>query len=288
MCRLYGMIASDPTKVECTLIHAQNALMIQSRSDRSGRSHTDGWGISYYSNGLPHLERRATAAFSDLHFATTAEKVYAHTVVAHVRRATVGAVSLQNTHPFTYRQWSFAHNGTVSAFADLEARLLSEFVPRLRPLRVGETDSETAFLWLLSRLNRAGCDIDSVKMDCPRMVEEFNKSVSWLAGECLQIRPDKVPRLNFLVTNGQMLLASRLNRSLFWVERDGIHDCEICGIPHIHARHDHPYRAVVVASEPITDETWREIPEAHVLLVTPGLRVRLAPLRVDSGVSVGS
>ena len=37
--------------------------------------------------------------------------------VAHVRKATVGAPGLQNTHPFKRvlwgRDWVFAHNGTL-------------------------------------------------------------------------------------------------------------------------------------------------------------------------------
>jgi hypothetical protein len=43
MCRLYGFRATEPTKIECTLVHAQNALIIQSYRDQSGTSHLNGW-----------------------------------------------------------------------------------------------------------------------------------------------------------------------------------------------------------------------------------------------------
>jgi len=282
MCRLYGMIASDPTKVECTLIHAQNALMIQSRSDLSGVSHTDGWGIGYYSNCLPKVERRATAAYTDLHFASTVEKVYARVVLAHVRRATVGGVSTENTHPFNYGRWTFAHNGTVSAFSEMADVLARETLPNLRAQRVGSTDSEASFYWMLSRLSRAGIDIESEEApDTDRLLEAFRSGVHRLAVEGRERRPDQVPRLNFLLTNGRVLLASRLNRTLFRVERDGIHDCEICGIPHIHAG-KHPYRAVVLASEQISAEPWQAVPDAHTLLVTPKLEVHVSPLGLES------
>ncbi len=33
MCRLYAMHANEPTRVECGLVIAQNALMTQSQSD---------------------------------------------------------------------------------------------------------------------------------------------------------------------------------------------------------------------------------------------------------------
>ena len=115
MCRHYCFRANAPTKVECTLIRAQNALISQSRADRRGVAHPDGWGVAVYDNDHPWIERRAAAAYEDLHFSTTAERVYAETVVAHVRKATVGEPSLANTHPFAHACWTFTHNGTVTA-----------------------------------------------------------------------------------------------------------------------------------------------------------------------------
>ncbi len=55
MCRIYGFRSNEPTKVECTLVHAQNALLAQSRSDHVGKSHPHGWGIGLYENGAPTL-----------------------------------------------------------------------------------------------------------------------------------------------------------------------------------------------------------------------------------------
>ena len=66
MCRLYGFRASEATKVECSLIHAQNALLLQSRSDMMGREHADGWGLASYRNSEISLEHRDTAAFEDV------------------------------------------------------------------------------------------------------------------------------------------------------------------------------------------------------------------------------
>ena len=68
MCRLYGFRANEPTKVECTLVHAQNALLLQSQSDQRGKSHPDGWGISAYQGERPWCERHALAAYEDAPF----------------------------------------------------------------------------------------------------------------------------------------------------------------------------------------------------------------------------
>jgi predicted glutamine amidotransferase len=116
MCRHYGFRANEQTKVECTLVHAQNALLTRSRSDLRGKTHTDGWGIAFYDQERPEVERRATAAFDDVHFNAIAVRLYAKTVVAHVRKSTIGGPSLANTHPFVYESWSISHNGTESGF----------------------------------------------------------------------------------------------------------------------------------------------------------------------------
>jgi len=69
------------------------------------------------------------------------------TYLAHIRRASRGKVSVSNTHPFNrhYKslEFLFAHNGTLD-----KTQLKSG--TRYRP--VGETDSEKAFCYLLSRM----------------------------------------------------------------------------------------------------------------------------------------
>jgi predicted glutamine amidotransferase len=137
MCRLYGFRANEPTKVECSLVFSQNGLLAQSRADRRGESHPDGWGMAFYENGDPEVQRRTTAAYDCVHFSVTAERMYARTVVAHVRKATVGPPSLVNTHPFTYRHWVFAHNGTIRAFDKTGPLMVAETDPALLEFRRG-------------------------------------------------------------------------------------------------------------------------------------------------------
>lgn len=74
---------------------------------------------------------------------------------------------------------------------------------------------------------------------------------------------------DFLLSDGRHMVASRWGHTLFWTFRRGITDCAVCGTPHCPAA-DETYRAVVIASEPITDdEDWTELPEGSVLGVAP-------------------
>ena len=268
MCRLYGFVANEPTKVDCSLVFSQNALMQQSRMDHVGKDHTDGWGIAIYQNGRPVIEKQATAAHDDHLFSLTAEKSWAQTVIAHVRRATVGPVSIQNTHPFVFEQWTFAHNGTVTGFDELKAELEQETDPRLQALRVGTTDSEQYFYWLLTQIERAGlADSPGFGQQIDRTTRFLSETVAELDRRCREVAPDRTPRLNFLLTDGQAMLACRWNRTLYMIERNGIYDCEICGIPHIHHHETIKHPAVAIASEPVTHEPWQEVPNHSVAAV---------------------
>ena len=46
MCRLYGFLATESTRLECSLVEAHNALQLQSDRDGRGVRNADGWGIS--------------------------------------------------------------------------------------------------------------------------------------------------------------------------------------------------------------------------------------------------
>ena len=282
MCRLYAIRSNEETKVECTLVHAQNALLLQSRGDQIGREHSDGWGIGYYVAGQPTIEKQASAAFRDLSFSRAAEQVYSDAVIAHVRLATVGTPLVENAHPFQYGNWLFAHNGTIQGFQILGDELLSETRPELRVSRHGSTDSECFFLWLLSRLLDQPCaSVDGVSnpdrmadhlADLIQEIDERSRAAASVMGI------DKAPKLNIVLTDGRSLFASRWNNSLYFAARNGITDCEICGIPHVHHRHGSLYQSVVIASEPVSEEIWHEVENLTLLYVTKDIRITQIPL----------
>ena len=273
MCRLYGFRATELTKIECTLVHAQNALIIQSDRDLSGASHLHGWGMASYRNQTPYIERQARAAIEDESFRRAASRAYSDTVLAHVRRATVGRVALENTHPFCHGPWAFVHNGTLPNFAELSPKLLATKTPEHRQAIRGDTDSEHIFHMMLSLVET---------MPAQSLLETLRTSLEQIVSWCRAIDPDARIGLNVLLTDGTRLVGSRWGRTLHYVERSGIHDCEICGFPHI--RHDsrRSYRAIVIASEPISHESWREVPECSVFAVSPEMSLQIEPVLPNS------
>lgn len=278
MCRLYAMHANEPTRVECALVVAQNALITQSQGDREGLTHGQGWGVADYPDGVPLVEKQAWAAYHGEHFKKKAARVYARTVVAHVRRATVGSPSLENTHPFEHGRWIFAHNGTVPGFDELRHRFLEEMNPLHRSEIQGTTDSEHIFRLILSRwMHQPATDL----------IETVSQTLEQIAGWARQVKPGANIGLNIVLTDGDQLVGSRLGRTLFFIERREMYHCRICGKPHVHHDPKQAYRAVEVASETITDEDWKGIPDGTVYSADPDYRLRFRPMALNGGRYVG-
>lgn len=269
MCRLYGFRSNQPTRVECTLVHAQNALMVQSRTDLGGTSHLHGWGIAAYPGEEPTVYRDAWPAFRNQRFRDAAARIYAPTVVAHVRRATIGGPSTENTHPFVHGPWSFAHNGTVPGFDTIRPRVLEAMRPEHRAAIRGQTDSEHLFHLALSLIAAGAAPHHAVREVCTTVI-----------GWCRDLDPDAPIGLNLLLTDGTEMVGTRWGRTLFHVERAGLRDCEICRYPHVRSIEPAAeYHAVVVASEPLTlGERWVPIPEGSSFRIGSELGIEIGPL----------
>ncbi|ETX04544.1 class II glutamine amidotransferase [Candidatus Entotheonella palauensis] len=269
MCRLYGFRATEPTKVECTLVHAQNALIVQSREDQTGTSHAHGWGVATYCDGMPQVDRQAWAAYHGEHFRRTAARTFSRTVIAHVRRASVSSISLDNTHPFVHGKWVFAHNGTLRAFGAMRERMLDAMTDEHRTAIRGATDSEHVFHFVMSLWAKRPrlTPFEALREGLERVIELSRKTDAAAA-----------IGLNVLLTDGDELLGARWGRTLWYVERHQVQDCEICGFPHIHHDPNAHYQAAVIASEPISGEPWVAVPEGTVFRITPGMSLDFEPL----------
>jgi predicted glutamine amidotransferase len=243
--------------------------MIQSREDLRGGSHANGWGVATYEDHFPRVDRQAWAAYHGEHFQRAAAKIFSHQVLAHVRRATVGEPRISNTHPFVDGRWSFIHNGTVPHFDKVRPKFQAALPRGRREAILGDTDSEHIFHYLR---HLQGSQPERSSTDILRL--GLNQIVEW----CREIDPSAEVGLNVIMTDGEQMFGSRFGRTLYCVERRGVHDCEICGFPHVHHDPNKTHLAVVVASEPISHENWREIPESSAYLVTKHFDLEIAPL----------
>jgi len=141
MCELLGMSANVPTDV---------CFSFSGLIRRGGATgpHKDGWGIVFYEGkGTRTFLEPKPGAYSEIAKLVQKYPIKSKTVIAHIRRANVGAVCLENTHPFTRElwgaNWTFAHNGRLKG---IKKKKLSFYKP------IGTTDSEHAFCWILDSI----------------------------------------------------------------------------------------------------------------------------------------
>lgn len=215
---MLGMVAARPMPVRELLHEAPRSLAVLSHE------HRDGWGIAASTDGEWQVRRSTSCAARCSAYAALAE-LRAELVVAHVRKATVGRLSLANTHPFRHEQLVFAHNGTVSAIAALVSRIAPEHLARVE----GDTDSERLFAYILTHIDEAG----GVGQGVTRAVA------------AMQALGD-VGSASFLLSCGERLYAYRCGRTLFTRMRGDV---------------------TIVASEPLTEETWDEVPERGLVVL---------------------
>jgi predicted glutamine amidotransferase len=192
MCRVFGCVAAEPVSIRHELLEAENPLIRQSEE------HDSGWGMAVYERpegAEPTLVRFPGAAHTDGEF-VNATGLRGRIFNVHVRRATVGELSAENTHPFCLGSYTLGHNGTIVRYP----RLLE---PGMRPPE-GDTDSEHLFNLLMHDFD------DGDPVACLR--ETMRRAV-----EC-----SPFSGLNVLFSDGERLFAYRLGLfELHWLARPG-------------------------------------------------------------------
>ena len=148
MCRLFGFRSVIQSQVHSSLVGADNSFMSLSED------HPDGWGVAYYIHGSPHVIKSESTAINDHLFRRVSGLVASETVLAHLRKATLGSVDVANTHPFQYGKWVFAHNGNIKDFSNYRDELLDLIPPEMKRFILGSTDSEVLFFIVLAEIEK--------------------------------------------------------------------------------------------------------------------------------------
>ena len=256
MCRLFGLSAS-PRRVHASfwLLEAPDSLVEQSRRN------PDGTGLSFFGpDGQPVLDKEPVAAFQDAAFAREARHVSSITFISHIRFATTGERSVENTHPYAMDGRIFAHNGVLGDLERLEAELGDDL-----SLVQGQTDSERYFALVTREVRTNGGDVGA----------GLAAAAGWIAANV------PVYSINCLLATEHELWAFRYpeTHDLFVLEREaGGHRDE--PLHHesdaLRVRSDHlaEHPSVVLASEPLDDHPdWRLLESGELTHVGADLRV---------------
>lgn len=251
MCRLFGLIANKDVDVEFSMLEACHKFKNQ------GKFNPDGWGIGWFESGAFKVEKSHQSSFESKNFDELVKIIKSKIFIAHVRKASSGKVSKENSHPFIFKKWIFAHNGTVD-----KSFIESLLVPPYNENFTSEPiDSEVYFRYVIQ------C-IDSEK-DVFTGIKKALKDV--VRKGCFGA--------NFLLSDGEHLWGFRYGYKLFWLYRDPkspFYERSKETYLLIRSKELANEKAVLIASEEITkDEKWEPISDGDIIVVDKFLNVKV-------------
>ncbi|MDR3412595.1 MAG: class II glutamine amidotransferase [Formivibrio sp.] len=255
MCQLMGMNCNVPTDIVFSFegFHRRGGLTGE---------HADGWGIAFFEeDGWRVFLDNQPSATSQVARFVREYPIKSRNVIAHIRKATQGKVSLANTHPFRRelwgKEWIFAHNGN----------LINPPVCRgLRFQPIGSSDSEQAFCWLLDQISR--------QFSAEPSAEELFPHLKQWAGQLAASGT-----LNFLLGWNNILFA-HCSTQLWYITRQApftvahLSDADLTvDFSEVTTLND---RVAVIATQPLTDnEMWTPFGPGELLAFLNGTLIRV-------------
>ena len=258
ICQLLGMNCNTPTDI-CFSFAGFQA--------RGGLTdvHGDGWGIAFFEGrGVRvFLDPKASSA-SPVAELVRQYPIHSLNVIAHIRKATQGVITLENTHPFQRelwgRYWVFAHNGNLKGF-------MPELPGHFQP--VGQTDSERAFCYLMESLRHRFPDGEPSR---DTLFAEIRKIATEIGSH---------GEFNFLLSNGTCLFAHCASRLTYIVRQapfDQAHLKDQDLTVDFRKLTSPADRVAIVATTPLTDnETWLPMAPGSLMLFVDGAPVNAGP-----------
>lgn len=266
MCELLAMSAAAPE-------HLDLSLQILASHGDAQHGTNDGWGAAYYQGNDVALFREAQGAGGSqlLAFLQT-DGPATNIAISHIRRATMGARSLANTQPFVRtfagRAHVFAHNGNL---AEITSRYCNSALDCAFQA-LGETDSERAFSYLLFLMQPLW--LQTQQQTSLPAAPTLSQRVQVFQQFCTEMR--ELGPANFLYSDGEFLFIhahKRIQREAGIIAPPGLWILERhCPMTSAAREIDPKMKrdVTLVASVPLTQEAWRPLEEAEILVLHNG------------------
>lgn len=278
MCRFVAYIGKKPILLKELLEKHNNSLINQSKEAREGINglNADGFGLAWYDQDIepePGIFKSIQPAWNDANLKHIASKIKSSCFLGHVRASTVGDVSINNCHPFTYRKYAFVHNGTIRHFEKVRRPLMNQLDDEFFDAIKAQTDSEHLFYLIMQCLkHNPNYTLEQAVTNAFKYIVDWQK----IEGK------ESFSRLNIVITDGNQLVATRFVTkgydplSLHYAIGHCVDESEdehllITG---------KKSGAVIIASEPLTDyaREWQEVPNNHSIVINPDLSIHFKPI----------
>ena len=199
--------------------------------------HCNGWGMVLLDKEPFRINKEPVKALDSEYLRCIMNKdIISSSCMAHIRQATIGEISDDNTHPFvmydkTGRRWVFMHNGSI-----FESDVLKHY----QYIQKGSTDSERIFLYIIDEINRLYASKgESTDRDRYELIDRIIREV---------VVPDN--KVNLMLSDGEyMYVHKNEEKTLYKKEVDG---------------------GVLISTQALDDEAWEEFPRNQLIVYNQG------------------
>jgi predicted glutamine amidotransferase len=160
-------------------------------------------------------------------------------------------VSNENCHPFTYKDYTFMHNGGIPSFQTIKLKILNLLSPETLANIKGTTDTEHIFAIYLNCLPHRE---EGQQHTVAEMVDAMNQTISIVLQLCAENGIKDHCSLNLCVTNGVHVIATRFRSgpkappSLYY----NIGANFVCRNGHFYAEDATSATEIVISSAPLS------------------------------------
>jgi predicted glutamine amidotransferase len=252
MCRILASISDESISMKKQMIDDPCSLLNQSTA-RKDKLQQDGWGVAWY-DGSWNIEKSPMPVFEEKEkLERLAERKYS-LMIAHIRKASnpmdlpiEKLRAYENTQPFHYNNWVFAHNGQIN-YPDKVKSSMGEWAERVQ----GINDSEVYFWLLMKYIEEMENVRDAIKCAIEHLYEVQNE-----IGE----EKDPFTALNMVLSDGERLYAlckydGRGKESLCFKDR-----------PYYQMQYLKTEKGAIIASEKTSQDGWKPIEDGNLLVV---------------------
>ncbi len=280
MSRLFGFFGSEPVNLAC------NQVADEKRADLAEKKQyiSDGWGIGFFRNYASFLFKKATRASGGERITNISELISSQIFISHARQATIGERKEANTQPFRWGNWLFVHQGTINRFRKIKPRILRKLPAAYKKMIKGNTDSEHLFFLFLTMLRGQGA-IKKGDIPFESAIEGLRKCYGMIREFCDEAEVEESPTLNFILSNGKYLIASRSGIPMYYLLSDNSFETEtefcsnITGLKYELQNIPDELKFLIVASEKFSDsDNYKLLPDDHLLAIAPSFAINITPL----------
>ncbi len=287
MCRFVAYLGK-PIYADELVMKPKNSLMKQSYHALEAEItvNGDGFGLGWYNHARrdePALYRSIRPAWNDENLSYNAPMIYTNCLLAHIRAATQGGVSIHNSHPFQYKQYLMMQNGGIQDFHKIKRKMINLLDEEVFNWIDGQTDTQYTFALFITLTERRRKDQGKLSFD--ELHDCLNETFAIIEDLKKEVGVDAPSLYNLVLTDGKAMIATRYSTRPE-IETRSLHlamnaQCYICEEGNLTLKETGKKKeGVLISSEVLTEnkELWTEVPENHFIMVREDLSVRLKEL----------